>query len=394
MHGDETSAITFIQTAADTGPYQTTPTSWAGETSTRAIAPSTMLETSRTGQIQPEMTLIPALRPVISRPPAAPLTFLVNFTVSTDIVSMYNFTYYQSRHKSRGRLSTYHHDPHRQRKVLSQVYEISDQQATGNYLQQGDPISNSSMSAGNLLAALSGSKIAAWHDGDTLDDSIATGDFALAPPTSYWNGSEYAPPSTVESDDVPEFSDVLCWLADPLFLKTREIWLHLQSAVIKMSTDCRTSMSSEQSHRCLQFFAPPNLIRFTDSFFDDWYPHGPIIHRPTFDPQTAPATLLMAITLMGAAMSPSPDDLEQAREWLDYAEDIAFYHENGLQRNVELLKVSVGKPSILQSAFLMCCIQNWEGTPEARARIRREKYNILTAVSRWASAAVTINTVY
>jgi hypothetical protein len=176
------------------------------------------------------------------------------------------------------------------------------------------------------------------------------------------------------------------WLADPLFVKTKEIWDEFRMMIGKRNgEDLGIAESTPStSAKCLEFFCPSNIRNYLKLFWDRWYRHTPIIHKPTFEATETPCLLLATMVLLGAFMSQNEQDASGAREWLEIAEESIFKEKwlSGCLAN------SVGdrdmsnraQVALLQAAFFICILQNWEGGDDAKTRIRRSRHAMLVAV--------------
>ncbi|KAH8652731.1 hypothetical protein BGZ60DRAFT_533594 [Tricladium varicosporioides] len=309
------------------------------------------------------------------------MMFLCNFTTSKGIASIFNFAFSNSRHKSRKSIVQYQ-KPSRE---LGNQFKASSLQCHLTTTFQDSlslhvEINKGSENLADLQECSVNSNLESGYSGLTslMDNSRP--------------GSCLDPNLTFASTD--NSINVLNWVTDPLFLKTREILVNFQKIAAQPSFGTATPLlvapapqiSSIYNSRCLRFFSPPNLRKFINIFWDDWYPHCPIIHRPSFDLAEAPATLVVAMALIGSALSPHTTDLEMAREWFQPAEQIAFkdsqdYWKGELSEKESWVSREI-KPSGLQAALLICCLQNWEGDTEAKTRIRRYRYRDLVDMAR------------
>lgn len=170
------------------------------------------------------------------------------------------------------------------------------------------------------------------------------------------------------------------WPFDPLAIKTHEIVDRLKQATCRKSDHSIISMnwSRLMEEVCVQFFAPRNLRRFLQLFWSLWYPNCPIVHKPTFNAQGSSAVLLAAMVIIGACLSPHESDHETAKLWFNGVEEMAFNDEwiredpmSGPLRRSETGAARRKRLQLLQSVYLVCLFQNWEGSDEAKRRIRR-----------------------
>lgn len=136
----------------------------------------------------------------------------------------------------------------------------------------------------------------------------------------------------------------------------------------------------------LSFFSPTNLRRYAVLFWERWYLHCPIVHKPTFDPRNCSILLLATMLLVGACLSPLESDVRGARRMLDVLEDLIFSHplyseKASLGSKSDCTQESSDKIQILQATYLMCSLQKWEGNPTAKLRIQRHRFTAFVAVS-------------
>jgi hypothetical protein len=199
------------------------------------------------------------------------------------------------------------------------------------------------------------------------------------------------------ADAGSETCRIVEWLSDPLFLKTKEIWDRLREEADKKAkasasyghgaTSHHQPFTSATSARCLEFFSPSRIRKFLALFWNRWYPHCPIIHKPTFDASLASSTLLTIMILIGAFLSSDREDCIAAAEWLDITEEAIFNDEwlSGawVDECDELGRSSNMHSQVraLQSAVFLCVLQNWEGGNSAKQKIRRRRFGAVVAVS-------------
>ncbi|KAJ5381795.1 uncharacterized protein N7496_004223 [Penicillium cataractarum] len=175
--------------------------------------------------------------------------------------------------------------------------------------------------------------------------------------------------------------------SDRLASKSREIVDSIRS--ISSSKRKEDSITVEWSpialERCLKFFSPPNIRRFLAYFWSLWYPHCPIVHKPLFDASSASPSLLCVMLIIGACLSPRERDMEDAREWMDTAEELVFSHEcfRGEAIAGQVTKLCMKeKVQCLQASYMVCSLQKREGSAEAQARSRRHRHASMVALTR------------
>ncbi|KAF7958314.1 hypothetical protein EAE96_001865 [Botrytis aclada] len=122
-------------------------------------------------------------------------------------------------------------------------------------------------------------------------------------------------------------------------------------------------------------FTVPNLIEFTRLFFDHWYPNCPIIHQPTYNLETVSLPLLFAVFLIGAAYSAPRDTAGLAKECDALCEEFVF--ENEELKEILCSNQYVEKSTslqIIQAAFLVSVLRNWQNGQLARKKMRNRRY--------------------
>jgi hypothetical protein len=173
------------------------------------------------------------------------------------------------------------------------------------------------------------------------------------------------------------------WLDDPLFPQTKQLWDTFRNLVsFQMKTGAVEDVRKTDA-RCLEFFSPPNIRRFIVLFFDEWYPHCPIIHKPTFDISQTPLILLAPMIIIGACMSPLDMDVEDARTWIDLAETFVFSASILSSETTERdsREVDIEPYKVIQAGYLICLLQNWEGNETVKRRVRHHRFTAVIAVS-------------
>jgi hypothetical protein len=176
---------------------------------------------------------------------------------------------------------------------------------------------------------------------------------------------------------------VVQWLDDPLFPRTKELWGMFRPHLPLLSKSTLDQSDYERSDGCcLQFLSPPKMKRFVDFFFDQWYPHCPILHKPTFNLATVPALLLAPVIVLGACMSEVEDERINGRFYAELVETLVFSHPLlSLYSNPTLRDdFDMSPVKVMQAAYLVCLLQNWEGDDAAKKRIRQNRFVTLIAV--------------
>ncbi|KAE8407021.1 hypothetical protein BDV37DRAFT_269450 [Aspergillus pseudonomiae] len=167
------------------------------------------------------------------------------------------------------------------------------------------------------------------YDRDTtsLDDTCHSAGRQVFP-NSWGSAAE----NTIDPSVVHMISDD----SDLLFLRTQEIIHDLQTLITQKAdrSIIKLDWSPSVQESCSTLFAPNNIRRFLGYFWSLWYPNCPIVHRPSFKPQTAPLTLLCVMVVIGACLSPHDGDRSFARMWLDTVEELVFSNEIFQEKSV------------------------------------------------------------
>ena len=125
------------------------------------------------------------------------------------------------------------------------------------------------------------------------------------------------------------FTERLCATmiaGDDLSLKSHEIVTLLKEAVeIKpRNNPVKLTWSQVLEILCMEFFSPPKIRLWLDLYWAIWHPNVNYMHRPTFDARTSKASLLAAMCIIGALVSPNELDRESAQLWRDSVEEMVF----------------------------------------------------------------------
>ncbi|KAE8312286.1 hypothetical protein BDV41DRAFT_307162 [Aspergillus transmontanensis] len=203
------------------------------------------------------------------------------------------------------------------------------------------------------------------------------------------NSWEDASETTIDPSVVHRTSDD----SDLLFLRTQEI-IHDIQALIAQKADksiIKLDWSPSVQESCGILFAPNNIRRFLGYFWSLWYPNCPIVHRPSFDPQTAPPNLLCVMVIIGACLSPHDGDGSLARMWLDTVEELVFSNEIFQEKSAMATTPPVlegqtewkkRRVECLQMTYLVCSLQKREGSIEAQTRSRRYRHAMMVTLVR------------
>lgn len=170
--------------------------------------------------------------------------------------------------------------------------------------------------------------------------------------------------------------------------KVYELVMQLTNAFITLPKGHYAKTASMKIDQVDTFFTSSNVQVFIQTYFHHFHAHFSIVHRPSFNIETASLRLLLVVCLAGSLYSSLSHDISRGKTLLDLAEDFIF-------RDAALKRLAKGNFSseailadgicesnleILQAGFLILVLQNWEGNPAARRRARIDRLHQLISV--------------
>lgn len=133
-------------------------------------------------------------------------------------------------------------------------------------------------------------------------------------------------------------------------------------------------------------FGVSNISAFISVFFHAFHWHLPIVHSPSFDPDTVANPLLLAIFLAGAAYSTTMDDTTaSSSSWVvDVAEEYIFRQVSHLAMVPSPMDPANLLPTVqtLQSALIIEMLQFARDDLSTRRRIRIIRHPCLVSTVR------------
>ena len=133
-----------------------------------------------------------------------------------------------------------------------------------------------------------------------------------------------------------------------------------------------------------QVFTTANLETFIQAHFQHLHQYYPIIHRPTFSPETVSLPLLVAIFLLGALAAPPTDSALSARRFYDIAEEYIFEHlakQSSYNEHAEHVQSGYDF-EVLQAAHMINIVQNGTNNVITRRRLRMKRHPSYIAALR------------
>ncbi|KAH7126508.1 hypothetical protein B0J13DRAFT_148897 [Dactylonectria estremocensis] len=179
-------------------------------------------------------------------------------------------------------------------------------------------------------------------------------------------------------------------LNNPLLTLTNEIVQRIKEITISKPRGSKVVIdwSPAIESICFSFFSPANLEKFLLLFWACWYPNCPMFHKPSFAAEASSPNLVGSMALIGACLSPDASDRAHANVWFNSMEEVAFNDDNLHDEFVVLSGSMTNRNEIskrleaIQAAYLICLLQNWEGSKDSKQRIRRHRYTTLIGIAR------------
>lgn len=138
----------------------------------------------------------------------------------------------------------------------------------------------------------------------------------------------------------------------------------------------------KQRQHLSNLFASVSISTALESYWNNWHPNWPVMHKPTFSIEKTPISLLAAMIVIGSCY----DDSDPARDSFDAVEEFIFNELHSLSPSIPLYN----KIQSIQAAYLVCIFQTWEGGEYTRARVRRFRFgSVLAAVRELDIASIT-----
>lgn len=139
------------------------------------------------------------------------------------------------------------------------------------------------------------------------------------------------------------------------------------------------------------FFNERNVGDFINAYFDHTVrPRSRIVLKSSFNLETTSAPLLLAIFLLGASCGLSDHAKSQAKIYFDMAEEAVFENPNFLrlvynQQSRDGDSLNQTEIESIQAAILIILNQLASHKPEARRRVRIQRYPTLVSIARATS---------
>ncbi|KAL6705436.1 hypothetical protein ACN47E_006701 [Coniothyrium glycines] len=204
-------------------------------------------------------------------------------------------------------------------------------------------------------------------------------------PTSYWMDLTQAVLGFGEEEVADDAS------IETSMLQTHQIVTQIREAVMDGGRHSLAGFtwSSSLETICFEFFHPSKIQKYLTLFWYCWYPNWPVIHRPSFQGRFADSTLIAAMAILGACLSPEERELVTAKLWLNVVEEIVFGHDMFLDHKLnDTWHTSNDSPDrqrqleLLQAAYCVCLYQTWEGCKRSKQRVLRHRFSNIVYFAR------------
>jgi hypothetical protein len=134
------------------------------------------------------------------------------------------------------------------------------------------------------------------------------------------------------------------------------------------------------------------IRKFVAMYFKYWQPNCPILHYPSFNPDTISLYLLVSVTFLGAMYSRDQRESYAAKRLIDFAELYVFSSEVfAPEHEISLAYAGIRHGDCgfnhyqfqnLQAGFIICVAQYWSGSPMSRSRVMEARFSEVIRVAR------------
>lgn len=166
----------------------------------------------------------------------------------------------------------------------------------------------------------------------------------------------------------------------------------IQSILAKAWTVPLDPKAQEEISASLNFLLTTARIRkFVTLYFKYWQPSCPILHVPSFDPETVSLPLLASVVFMGAMYSSDQREAYLAKRVLDFAE-LFIFSSHVFSPESEVAAVFSGirsseneandwvKFQNFQAGYLITVVQYWSGSRPSRNRAMENRFSEVVKV--------------
>lgn len=180
----------------------------------------------------------------------------------------------------------------------------------------------------------------------------------------------------------------------PIFEPERPFAMALiQSILARAWTVPLDAKAQEEISTNLNFLLTTARIRkFATLYFKYWQPSCPLIHGPSFDPETVSLPLLASVVFMGAMYSSDQREVYIAKRVLDFVE-LFIFSSHVFSPETEIAAIFSGNPPSddeasdwikfqnFQAGFIITVVQYWAGSRSSRNRAMENRFSEIVKVS-------------
>lgn len=147
----------------------------------------------------------------------------------------------------------------------------------------------------------------------------------------------------------------------------------------------------EISANLTRLLTTARIRKFIALYFKNWQPSCPMIHVPSFDPETVPLPLLAAVVFMGAIYSHDLREVYMAKRVIDFAE-LYIFSTPVFSAEHEVVSTFLGgrdgdeendwiKFQNFQAGFIIILVQFWSGNTASRMRAMEGRFSLIVKVN-------------
>lgn len=168
----------------------------------------------------------------------------------------------------------------------------------------------------------------------------------------------------------------------------------IQSILARAWTVPLDAKAQEEVSANLNFLLTTARIRkFATLYFKYWQLNCPLLHVPSFDPETVSLPLLASVVFMGAMYSNDQREVQIAKRVLDFAE-LFIFSSHVFSPESEVATIFLGnrtpddqtsdwsKFQNFQAGFIITVVQYWAGSRPSRNRAMENRFSEVVKVAR------------
>ncbi|KAL4782715.1 hypothetical protein BJX76DRAFT_281072 [Aspergillus varians] len=135
------------------------------------------------------------------------------------------------------------------------------------------------------------------------------------------------------------------------------------------------------------------IQKFIALYFKYWHANCPIIHAPSFDPDTVSLPLVTSVVFMGAMYTTDERERYAAKRLLDFAE-LYIFSSDIFSYDCEAAATICGSRNLdseshdwiqfqkFQAGYLMVVVQYWAGSPVSSSRAMENRFSEVVKIAR------------